>query len=106
MPDRDYITVSELNYYINRIFEAEELLHNVPVTGEVSGCSVIKGNCYFTLKDESSQIKIVYFNVGERFIPSNGEKVLVRGCVDYYQPSGQISLKAYEVKRFGVGMFE
>ena len=104
MPDRDYITVSELNYYINRIFEAEELLHNVPVTGEVSGCSVIKGNCYFTLKDESSQIKIVYFNVGERFIPSNGEKVLVRGCVDYYQPSGQISLKAYEVKRFGVGM--
>ena len=101
--DRNYITVAELNYYVNRVFEAEELLHNVPVVGEVSGCSVVKNNCYFTLKDEKAQIKVVYFNVSSKFVPSNGEKVLVRGTVDYYQAGGQINVKAYEITRFGMG---
>ncbi len=101
--DRNYITVTELNYYVNRVFEAEELLHNVPVVGEVSGCSLVKNNCYFTLKDEKAQIRVVYFNVSSRYVPSNGEKVLVRGTVDYYQAGGQINVKAYEITRFGMG---
>lgn len=104
MPDRDYITVSELNYYINRIFEAEDLLHNFPVVGEVSGRKVVNGNCYFTLKDQRAQIKVVYFGVNDRYVPSDGEQVLVRGSVDYYEPNGQLSVKAYEITRFGVGL--
>ncbi|MGN0768634.1 MAG: exodeoxyribonuclease VII large subunit, partial [Christensenellales bacterium] len=104
MPDRDYITVTELNTYIGSVFDAEELLHNVPVIGEVSGRKVVNGNCYFTLKDEKAQIKVVYFGVYDRFVPSDGEQVLVRGIVDFYQPNGQISVKAYEVTRFGVGL--
>ena len=103
MPDKDYITVSQLNYFINNMFLSEELLHNVPVVGEVSGCNIVNNNCYFTLKDDKAQIKIVYFRCDKRYVPSNGERVLVRGMVDYYQTNGTVSVKAYEITRFGIG---
>ena len=104
MANRDYITVEELNFYINNIFLSEELLHNVPVVGEVSGCSVVGGHCYFTIKDRKAQIKVCLFNCAGKYIPQNGEKVLVRGSVDYFIKGGTISVKAYEVKYFGVGL--
>lgn len=104
MAKRDYITVEELNFYINNVFLNEELLHNVPVVGEVSGCSTVGGHCYFTLKDAKAQIKVCFFNYGNRYIPHNGAKVLVRGSVDYYVKGGQISVKAYEITNLGVGL--
>lgn len=104
MANRDYITVEELNFYINNVFLGEELLHNVPVVGEVSGCSVVGGHCYFTLKDPKAQIKVCLFNCSGKYVPQNGEKVLVRGSVDYFIKGGTINVKAYEVKYFGVGL--
>ncbi len=104
MANRDYITVEELNFYINNIFLSEELLHNVPVVGEVSGCSVVGGHCYFTLKDQKAQIKVCLFNCEGKYVPQNGEKVLVLGSVDYFIKGGTINVKAYEVKYFGVGL--
>ncbi len=104
MSKRDYITVEELNFYINNVFLNEELLHNVPVVGEVSGCSVVGGHCYFTLKDAKSQIRVCFFNCTGRYVPHNGAKVLVRGSVDYYIKGGQISVKAYDVTYFGAGL--
>lgn len=103
MANRNYITVEELNFYINNIFLGEELLHNVPVVGEVSGCSVVGGHCYFTLKDTKAQIKVCFFNCEGRFIPNNGEKVLVIGSVDYYTKGGSINVKAYDIQSFGIG---
>ena len=104
MANRDYITVEELNFYINNVFLGEELLHNVPVVGEVSGCSVVGGHCYFTLKDPKAQIKVCLFNCSGKYVPQNGEKVLVRGSVDYFIKGGTINVKAYEVKYFGIGL--
>lgn len=104
MANRDYITVEELNFYINNVFLGEELLHNVPVVGEVSGCSVVGGHCYFILKDPKAQIKVCLFNCSGKYVPQNGEKVLVRGSVDYFIKGGTINVKAYEVKYFGVGL--
>ena len=62
MASKEYLTVEELNYYINHIFNEEELLHNVPVVGEVSGCSLVAGHCYFTLKDKTAQLRVVFYN--------------------------------------------
>lgn len=104
MVRRDFITVEELNSYINNIFLHEELLHNVPVVGEVSGCSVVGGHCYFNLKDAKAQIKVCLFNCAGKYVPHNGAKVLVRGSVDYYVKNGQISVRAYEVVYFGAGL--
>ena len=58
MENRNYITVSELNFYLNRIIDAEELLHDIYVVGEVSGVSKVKGNMYCTLKDEGAAIQV------------------------------------------------
>ena len=104
MASKDYLTVEELNYYISHIFNEEELLHNVPVVGEVSGCSVVGGHCYFVLKDQKAQIKVVYYNCLPQMVPKNGEKVLVRGSVDYYSKGGQLNVKAYQITPFGQGV--
>ena len=56
--DRNYITVSELNFYLNRIIDAEELLHDIFLVGEVSGAGLNKGNLYCTLKDENAAIAV------------------------------------------------
>ena len=103
MAERDYITVSELNYFLNSIVGNEELLQNVPVIGEISGKQIKNGNCYFILKDASAQISVNVFRCDERNLPANGEKVLVRGRVNYYQQKGTVSINAYEIVRFGIG---
>jgi exodeoxyribonuclease VII large subunit len=101
---KDFLTVEELNFYINNLFLEEDLLHNVPVLGEVSGCSVVAGHCYFTLKDAKSQIKVCFFNIkNNSFIPKNGEQVLVRGRVDFYIKGGQLSINAYQIIPYGKG---
>jgi exodeoxyribonuclease VII large subunit len=101
--NKDFLTVEELNFFINNLFLEEELLHNVPVLGEVSGCSTVGGHCYFTLKDTKAQIKVCFFNYKNNYIPVNGEKVLVRGQVDYYSKNGQLSVKAYKIIPYGRG---
>ena len=104
MANRDYITVEELNFYINNVFLNEELLHNVPVVGEVSGVSYVNNHCYFTLKDEKAQIKCVFFSCPKETVPYNGAKVLVRGSVDFYAKGGQVTLKTYAIVNVGIGL--
>ncbi len=104
MPTKDYLTVEELNYYIHHVFQEEDLLHNVPVVGEVSGCTVVNGTCYFVLKDAKAQIKIVFYNCPLENAPKNGDQVLVRGSVDYYSKAGQLNVKAYQITPFGKGI--
>ena len=103
MTERNYITVSELNFYLNKIIENEELLHNMYVLGEVSGCSIHKGNLYCTLKDESAQISIVCFAVDKTHVPENGEQVIMYGSPNYYQKTGKISFVARRIEPFGRG---
>lgn len=103
MSKKDYLTVEELNFFINNIINEETLLHSVPVVGEVSGCSYVSGHCYFTLKDKKAQIKVVFFSCPANKVPLNGQNVLIRGSVDYYVKNGQISVKAFEITPFGSG---
>lgn len=103
MEDRNYITVRELNYYLNRIIDSEELLHNMYVLGEVSGCSIHRGNLYCTLKDEDAQIGAICFAVDKTYVPENGEQVLMFGTPTYYEKSGKLSFIARRIEPFGRG---
>ena len=103
MVERNYITVTELNFYLSRIIDAEELLHNMYVLGEVSGCSIHKGKLYCTLKDENAQISIVCFAVDKTYVPENGEQVLMYGTPTYYQKTGKLSFIARRIEPFGKG---
>lgn len=103
MGNKNYLTVEEFNSYINNLFCTEELLQNVPIVGEVSGCSIINGHCYFTLKDENAQVKVISFNCDRTYIPKNGEQIKVIGGVDFYVKNGNLSIKAYFIEPFGIG---
>jgi exodeoxyribonuclease VII large subunit len=64
------------------------------------------GHVYFTLKDESSQLRAVLFReYASRltFVPSLGEEVIARGAVSVYEPRGQYQFIATELEQVGVG---
>lgn len=103
MPTRDYLTVEEFNIYVNNIFVEEELLHNVSIVGEVSGCSVVAGHCYFTLKDKKAQVQVNCFNCERTYVPSNGDAVRITGRADYYIKGGKFAVNAYLIQPFGKG---
>lgn len=103
MQNRNYITVSELNFYLNRIIDAEELLHDIYLMGEVSGVSVVKGNLYCTLKDEGAAIQVCCFGVDKTYLPETGERVIMFGTPDYYMKTGKMSFVAKRIEPFGRG---
>lgn len=103
MANKEYLTVEQFNTYINNIFNEEELLHNIPIVGEVSGCSIVSGHCYFTLKDAKAQISVICFDCKRTYVPKAGEQVLVRGKADFYVKGGKLSIKAYTIEPFGIG---
>lgn len=103
MAEKNYITVSELNFYINRLVSGEELLQNIPVLGEVSGISVSGANLYFTIKDQGAQLQACYFNFGKGYVPTDGEQVLLLGSPDFYAKGGRLSFIVNKIEPFGIG---
>ena len=98
------ISVSQLNTYIRQIFEAEELLFNISVKGEISGLkSPSKDMAFFDLKDENSQIRCVCFdgNVFENF--RNGDCVVARGTPKFYVKGGRLDFNVNKLTLFGQG---
>ena len=83
----------------------------VTVCGELSGFTrSSSGHCYFTLKDDSGQLRCAMFrraNLLLGFIPSDGELVEIRGRLDIYGPRGELQLIAESMSRAGQGnLFE
>jgi exodeoxyribonuclease VII large subunit len=79
----------------------------VAVRGEVSGLSrASSGHCYFTLKDESGQIRCAMFRRAASllgFEPRDGALVEVRGRLDVYGPRGDLQLIAESMVLAGAG---
>lgn len=101
------LRVMELTKYIKTIFDADGLLANIGVKGEISNFKAASsGHYYFTLKDEVSAIKVVMFRSRSRsvtFRPENGMSVLVRGYISIYERDGVYQLYAEEMLPDGVG---
>ena len=97
------ITVSQLNNYIKQVFEAEELLHNVEVVGEIDGLNTRGSAVYFSLKDKEAVISCVCYYAGKMKDVKNGDQVTVRGTVSYWNKAGKISFVVHHCESFGVG---
>ncbi|MES2878149.1 MAG: exodeoxyribonuclease VII large subunit [Pseudomonadota bacterium] len=83
----------------------------VAVRGEISGFSrAASGHCYFSLKDESGQIRCAMFRRAATlldFAPRDGELVEVRGRLGVYEPRGDLQLIVESMSRAGQGaLFE
>lgn len=99
-----YISVSQLNTYIRNIFEAEVMLQNIFVYGEVSSYNISNGIAYFNLKDESGLLSCVLFGANNFKSPKIGDMVLVRGSMNYYAKGGKLSFNAYSIMPYGRGL--
>lgn len=104
-PEIKPYTVSGLNRKIKNILETE--LYSVWVEGEISNLRTpFSGHSYFTLKDETSQLKAVLFKGQRAFVPfdlEDGQHVLAKGRVTVYEPRGdyQIIVDYVEPKGYG-----
>ena len=103
----DSWTVGDLTAYIRELFELDYRLRDVRVEGEISNFTRARsGHLYFTLKDESAQLKCVMWrnNVERlRFRPSDGDAVLARGNVSVYEVGGVYQLYVQSLSPAGRG---
>ena len=102
------LTVSQVNFFLKSLIDGDGRLQNVLVSGEISNFTdhYRSGHLYFSLKDEKSVLKAVMFASAARrlkFHPRDGMKVLVRGRISVYEPSGQYQLYAEDMQPEGVG---
>ena len=103
----EYLTVSQINAYINRKLKLDPNLKNIYVKGELSNINIYRtGHMYFTLKDENSQISGVMFQSMRRFLnfePQDGMKVIVKGKIEVYETNGKYQLYAARITEDGIG---
>ena len=100
---QEYITVSQLNSYIKRIFDSEEMLHNIPLLGEVYGVSFSRNVIYFSLKDESATIPCVCFYPANAPQIVEGAKLVCHGSPNYYTKAGKLNFNVIRVEALGQG---
>lgn len=104
----EYLTVSQINSYINRKMKMDANLKNIYIKGEISNFKTYSsGHSYFTLKDEASQIPAVMFKGRKRFLnfePKDGDKVIVKGKIEVYERDGKYQLYAASITKDGIGI--
>ena len=101
------LTVSELNNYIKNMFDGNRLLNSVHVKGEISNFTNHRsGHLYFSLKDESGQIKAVMFRSSAmklKFMPESGMKVTVFGSISVFPRDGVYQMYVTGMQPDGIG---
>lgn len=102
------LSVSQLNFYIKSLLENDTRLNVVFLTGEISNFKdhYSSGHIYLSLKDEKSVIRAVMFAGNARrlmFKPEDGMKVICRGRVAVYEPTGQYQLYIEDMQPDGIG---
>ena len=101
------LKVSEINFYIKRLFQGDPILCNVCVEGEISNFKHhYSGHMYFSLKDESGKLKCVMFkndNQSLNFSLEDGMKVIALGYISVYERDGDYQLYVRNIKKNGIG---
>ncbi|TRZ70605.1 MAG: exodeoxyribonuclease VII large subunit [Rhodocyclaceae bacterium] len=101
----DVLTVSQLNRLAREILQ-----QNFPlfwVSGEVSNLTrATSGHVYFSLKDESAQVRCVMFRNRAQLVSwrlENGQQVEAQALVTLYEARGDFQLNIEGLRRAGIG---
>ena len=101
-------TVSELTGAMRSVLSGE--FTDIWVAGEISGAKLPpSGHYYFTLKDETAQIRCVCYKMTARYLkfkPQDGIAVLARGRVDLYDARGEVQLVVEALEPQGHGALQ
>ena len=98
-------SVTDLTRVIKNHLEQEFPL--IWVSGEVSNLrNPYSGHCYFTLKDQHCQIRVVIFRSNFqalRLKPTDSLKIICRGQLTVYEPRGEYQLIVDYLEPLGMG---
>jgi exodeoxyribonuclease VII large subunit len=101
-------TVSELTSEIKQLISSQ--FRGVLVEGEISNFKLYpSGHLYFTLKDDTSMLKGVFFNYRGRYPEGaigDGIAVICRGRVDVYERRGEYQLIVSAIEPRGLGILQ
>lgn len=99
--------VSAFVRYLKSKLDNDGTLQRVIVSGEVSNfVNHRSGHWYFTIKDENSRLSCVMFASSasrSKYVPKDGDKVLVQANTSLFEASGQLQLYCTGIKPDGVG---
>jgi exodeoxyribonuclease VII large subunit len=103
--ERRVVSVSELTASIRGLLERS--FGDIWVEGEISNCKVWNtGHMYFTLKDESAQIRAVMYRSAVRYLKfkaEDGLHVIARGRLAVYEPKGEYQFLCDHLQPHGLG---
>ena len=98
-------SVAQITSYIKEILEGA--FSTITVEGEISNWRPsTSGHVYFTLKDNSAQLKAVMFKgslYSLKFKPKDGDKVRCTGRLSVYEPQGNYQLIVNKMEATGSG---
>lgn len=108
-PNAVVLTVSTLNRLVRDCLESSFPL--AWVGGEVSNLTyAASGHVYFTLKDESAQVRCVMWRNRAQLLGwrlANGDRIEIHSLVSFYEARGEFQLNVEAVRRAGQGnLFE
>ena len=104
------LSVSLLNTYLREMIDADPVLQDIWVEGEVFDFKqASSGHWYLTLKEGEATIRAACWRsqvvrIGYR--PQNGETVLAHGRVGFYEVSGQLQLYIDMLRPSGIGILQ
>jgi exodeoxyribonuclease VII large subunit len=107
-PQRRVVSVAELTAAIRGTLESS--FGDVWVEGEISNCRLWNtGHAYFTLKDDTAQIRCVMFRSAVRYLRfslEDGLHVVARGRLGVYEPKGEYQLLCEHMQPRGLGALQ
>ena len=110
IPTRIVRSVSEITNLLKKLIDQQPEFQNVWVQGEVSNYSRSgAGHVYFTLKENSHQISVAIFRSSAsrlKFLPKDGEEVIVQGQLSLYSARGQYQIVGRNVEPVGIGALQ
>jgi exodeoxyribonuclease VII large subunit len=108
IPERRIYKVAELSRLIREKLEVS--FTDIWVQGEISNFRpAASGILYFTLKDETAQLRCVCFRQQARYLkfrPEDGLAVLARGKISVYEARGEYQLYVEFLEPQGVGALQ
>jgi exodeoxyribonuclease VII large subunit len=106
--EREIWTVSEVNRLAREWIEGR--FTGIGVSGEISGLrQPASGHCYFTLKDERSELSaVIWRGAAARllFVPKDGLEVVCFGDLTLYEVKGRYQMVVREIQPRGIGALQ
>jgi exodeoxyribonuclease VII large subunit len=102
------LSVTQVSRYLKELLDTDEILQDVWVRGEISGCKTYpSGHCYFTLKDAEAQLPCVFFKHARMRSSApelrDGMAIAANGHISLYERDGKMQLYVENVELIGEG---